>query len=79
MSASVKKELEVEAGNDGEFWMSYEDMKKHFTDFEICSVSIDELYEDDSGMYSCCMCNNFFSLIACSEELEQRGHQWCVG
>lgn len=37
---------------DGEFWMSFEDVKKHFTDFEVCSVSVDELYEDDSGMYT---------------------------
>lgn len=34
---------------DGEFWMSYDDMKKHFTDFEVCSVSVDELYEDDGS------------------------------
>ena len=29
--------------------MSYDDFKKHFTDFEMCSVSIDDLYEDDKS------------------------------
>ena len=30
--------------------MSYDDMRKHFTDLEICSVSVDQLYEDDNGI-----------------------------
>lgn len=34
---------------DGEFWMSYEDFVKHFTDLEMCSVSIDQMQEDDKG------------------------------
>ena len=51
MSASVRDKL-MSKGEDGEFWMSYDDMRKHFTDFEICSVSVDQLYEDDSGMYN---------------------------
>lgn len=32
--------------------MSYDDFLKHFTDFEICSVSVDKMYEDDSGQGS---------------------------
>ena len=40
------------AKDDGEFWMSYEDFCKNFTDFEMCSVSIDHLYEDEAGMCS---------------------------
>lgn len=39
--------LEENMGDDGEFWMSFDDMKKHFTDFEICNVTIDQLYEDE--------------------------------
>lgn len=48
--ADLRSEL-LEGGgkDDGEFWMTYEDMNKYFTDFEICSVSMDELYEDDNG------------------------------
>ena len=34
---------------DGEFYMSFQDFKKHFTDFEVCNVSVDQLYEDESG------------------------------
>ena len=29
--------------------MSFQDFKKHFTDFEVCNVSVDQLYEDDNG------------------------------
>jgi hypothetical protein len=32
--------------------MSFTDFKKHFTDCEICSVSIDQLYEDEQGEIS---------------------------
>ena len=32
---------------DGEFYMSYTDFKKHFTDCEICSISLDQLYDDE--------------------------------
>lgn len=37
-------------GDDGEFWMSFDDMKKNFTSFEICNVTVDQLYEDENGM-----------------------------
>lgn len=40
--------LEDNMKEDGEFWMSFDDMKKHFTDFEICSITIDQLYEDEN-------------------------------
>ena len=29
--------------------MSYDDFVKHYTDFEICSVSVGQMYEDESG------------------------------
>ena len=29
--------------------MSWADVKKHYTDFEITNVSIDQLYEDEAG------------------------------
>ena len=46
----MRKEcLEEGVKDDGEFWMDIEDMKKHYTHFEVCSVSVDELHEDDSG------------------------------
>ena len=34
---------------DGEFWMSFDDFKKNYTDFEICNVTIDQLYEDEAS------------------------------
>ena len=42
---------------DGEFWMSFVDFTKHFTDFEMCNISVDVLYEDESGQCVCvCVC-----------------------
>lgn len=29
--------------------MTFEDFLKHFTDFEICSVNISEMHEDEKG------------------------------
>lgn len=55
VSSNKRKELlEGDHGkqDDGEFWMSFEDLKKHFTDFEVCSVSVNELYEDDNGKHA---------------------------
>jgi Ca2+-binding EF-hand superfamily protein len=51
ISASERQALQEGEGTfkeDGEFWMSFDDFKKHFTDFEICNVSVAMLYEDDS-------------------------------
>ena len=37
--------------------MSYNDMCRNFTDLEMCSVSIDALYEDGGGESVCvCVC-----------------------
>ena len=54
LPAARRKELQDPEGEgvgkeDGEFWMSWVDFKKHYTDFEICSVSIDQLYEDEAS------------------------------
>ena len=56
LSADKRKEiLEGEtAKEDGEFYMSFEDFLKHFTDFEICSVNISEMQEDEKS-------NSFFT------------------
>ena len=37
---------------DGEFWMSYDDFRKHYTDFEICNICMEQLYEDETGQGS---------------------------
>lgn len=55
ISASERQALQEGEGTfkeDGEFWMSFDDFTKHYTDFEICNVSVAMLYEDDSG--ECC-------------------------
>ena len=50
LPAAKRRELQEDGvKEDGEFWMSYEDFIKHFTDFEMCSVSIDQLYEDEKS------------------------------
>ncbi len=54
LPAAKRREL-LEGGEkgreDGEFWMSFGDFKKHFTDFEVCNVSIDQLYEDEASKH----------------------------
>ena len=57
VSAKDCKELNGDSKDDGEFFMSYEDFIKNFSDFEILSVSVDELYENESGK---CIHNNAF-------------------
>lgn len=52
LSADERNRLLDTQADDGQFWMSYDDLCKHFTDFEICSVTIDELYEDEKGWYN---------------------------
>ena len=50
--AARRKELlegDDTAREDGEFYMSFQDFKKHFTDFEVCNISVDQLYEDENG------------------------------
>eukprot|EP00731_Ephydatia_muelleri_P022871 Em0015g454a len=48
LPSNKRTELQGNVQEDGEFWMSFEDFCKNFTDFEVCSVSIDQLYEDDA-------------------------------
>lgn len=52
MSADKRKEIQEgeSAKEDGEFYMSYEDFLKHFTDFEVCSVTVSEMQEDEQSM-----------------------------
>uniref|UniRef100_A0A1I8HCW1 Calpain catalytic domain-containing protein n=2 Tax=Macrostomum lignano TaxID=282301 RepID=A0A1I8HCW1_9PLAT len=43
-----KQRLGVEVGDDGEFWMAYEDFAREFTRLEVCRLSPEAMY-DDSG------------------------------
>eukprot|EP00117_Sycon_ciliatum_P006188 scpid39378/ scgid9836/ Calpain-B; Calcium-activated neutral proteinase B; Calpain-B catalytic subunit 1; Calpain-B catalytic subunit 2 len=45
---SDRKEIGLEFEDDGESWMSFDDFSKHFTDLEICNLSLESL-EDDGG------------------------------
>ena len=31
--------------------MSFDDFTKHYTDFEMCNVSVAALYEDENGVF----------------------------
>ena len=64
LPSNKRTELQGNVQEDGEFWMSFEDFCKNFTDFEVCSVSIDQLYEDDAGTYAC-MLRNCIVRIVC--------------
>ncbi len=44
-----RRQLDQNNKDDGEFWMSFDDFCKHFTDFEVCNVTIDALYEDENS------------------------------
>ncbi|XP_064392675.1 calpain-9-like [Halichondria panicea] len=43
-----RRQLDQNNKDDGEFWISFDDFRKHFTDFEVCNVTIDALYEDEN-------------------------------
>ena len=53
LSGDARRNLQGSGGpsEDGEFWMSYEDFIKNFTDFEACSVSISELEENEKSKW----------------------------
>ena len=53
--------------------MSFDDFKKHFTDFEMCSVSIDDLYEDENSKQC------YHSLSRSQYTLSLLSHYWDNG
>ncbi len=41
ISSKIKEKLELKTGNDGDFWMSYEDWLANFDTCEICNLTPD--------------------------------------
>ena len=41
-----KQELGLVFDDDGEFWMSYQDFLKHFTQLEMCNLSPDSMEDE---------------------------------
>ncbi|XP_078397896.1 calpain-9 isoform X1 [Cetorhinus maximus] len=46
VDAADDKRLNVISKNDGEFWMAFDDFKKHFDKVEVCNLTPDSLGED---------------------------------
>lgn len=69
LPATQHREL-LEGGDkgkeDGEFWMSYDDFRKHYTDFEICNICMEQLYEDETGQGSKVRSNCFGIDLLCA-------------
>ena len=51
MTDEQKKELEITADEDGEFWMSYQDFITYFGRLDICNVSPHSLLDDKRKDY----------------------------